>query len=294
MSRTLKAQYEPKASRIVATTRDVDRDGEVVEPRGVTNFDSFLKTNPVILWQHEHNGAPVGKATGGKILDDRITLDVEWAPTEKGREVKQLYDGGFMNSFSIGFIPQKRENKNGQPTYTEWDLLEVSAVSIPANPMANIIRSAEAAGLSVKSLKGSTGNRRKGLDYSDPDIMAALIEYDQKNQFEDNDMTDIQIQELEQKLEKARLDKQAEDNARKNIKPDREGAGDIKVVGGGEYKGMKLEREVDKLIRLRKERGDEAGAKMIRDDKENAEKTLVAFHDLVLRANNVPHAVQRP
>src|SRR6056297_283118 len=153
-NRELKSSYDAKAVRIVATTNDVDRDGEVVDPRGVKNLNSYLSANPVILWQHRHNEAPVGKATGGRVFENRVELDIEWAPTPMGQGVKALYDNGFMNSFSIGFIPTKSEDRAGQFVWSEWELLEVSAVSIPANPMANVIRSAEKDGLDLVTLKG--------------------------------------------------------------------------------------------------------------------------------------------
>lgn len=127
--------------RIIATTTDPDRDGEVVVSRGVQNLDRYLKNNPVILWGHRWDEPPVGKATGAELFDDRLELTIEWADTEFGREVKYLFDGGFMSSFSIGFLPRNGEIRGGAWHHTEWDLLEVSAVPIPANEFAVIQRS---------------------------------------------------------------------------------------------------------------------------------------------------------
>ena len=57
-----------------------------------------------------------------------------------------LYKGKFLNAVSVGFIPLKWENgtppSGGSPgtsfrrKYLEQELLEVSAVGIPANPSA--------------------------------------------------------------------------------------------------------------------------------------------------------------
>ena len=51
-----------------------------------------------------------------------------------------LYKGGFLNAVSVGFIPVRWENgseeKGYRRKYLEQELLEVSAVSIPANPNA--------------------------------------------------------------------------------------------------------------------------------------------------------------
>ncbi len=58
-----------------------------------------------------------------------------------------LYKGGFLNAVSVGFIPLRCEDGGGSGTnaqsapaprrrYLEQELLEVSAVAIPANPDA--------------------------------------------------------------------------------------------------------------------------------------------------------------
>ena len=154
--RYMKATMKQDAGqyRIVATTNDVDRDGEVVEPRGVRNMENYLRDNPVILWAHDYSKPPVGRATGGEVKDDRIELDVEWADTEFGREIKYLFDNGFMSSFSIGFIPKDHKVMNGTFHWTDWELLEVSAVPVPANAMANILRSVESDGVDMPAVKG--------------------------------------------------------------------------------------------------------------------------------------------
>ena len=243
MNRHLKAAFDRKASRIIATTNAVDRDGEVVDPRGVKNFDAFMATNPVILWQHKHDQAPVGKATGGTVTDDRIELSIEWAPTAMGQEVKSLYDNGFMNSFSIGFIPSKSENKAGQFTWTEWELLEVSAVSIPANPTANIIRSAEAAGLELPTLKS----------------------YQTSEDSMENIMSEQELAEF-----KAFQKKKAEDAARREIREAAPGAGDIRVTGQYEHPMGNLGKAVDAFARIRKAKGDHETADEIQRDHDGA------------------------
>ena len=51
-----------------------------------------------------------------------------------------LYRGGFLNAVSVGFIPVRWENGSADSLfrrkYLEQELLEVSAVAIPANPDA--------------------------------------------------------------------------------------------------------------------------------------------------------------
>lgn len=145
---------------ITASTADVDRDGEVIMPSAFkSSLPRYLEKNPVILWGHDYGEKPVGKATGGRITERSMELDIEFAPTDLGKEVKALYDGGFMNSFSVGFIPQDGhyDEKTQAFTYTECELLEVSCVTVPSNRAATMMREAESKGFSVSEIRKSIG-----------------------------------------------------------------------------------------------------------------------------------------
>src|SRR5262249_54431553 len=71
-------------------------------------------------------------------LFQRILFAVEANPIAKIAHA--LYSGGFLKAVSVGFIPVKWEDGTAQTPYrrkyTEQELLEVSAVAIPANPNA--------------------------------------------------------------------------------------------------------------------------------------------------------------
>lgn len=144
---------------IVATTNDVDRMDEIVEPKGVTNLDRYLKDNPVVLYGHDWGGMPIGKATSGGLIDSadghqELRLTVRFADTDMGREVRSLYDGGFLNAFSIGFMPRVTgTDEQGRKHYKSWDLLEVSAVPIPANDRALVMRTMENRGIKLDALR---------------------------------------------------------------------------------------------------------------------------------------------
>ena len=156
MGKILKGTFEKEADkyRIVASTGGVDRDDEIILPSAFKNLKNFLATNPVILWAHNYSVPPIGKATGGRIKDDMLTLDIEFADTEFGREVKYLYDNGFMSSFSVGFIPKAWDrDPDGRLVFTEVELLETSAVPVPSNAQANIMRTAKSAGIDLSEVK---------------------------------------------------------------------------------------------------------------------------------------------
>jgi hypothetical protein len=146
---------------VVATinTADVDRDSEVVLPSGM-NADNFL-LNPVLLWMHNHNELPVGKCIAIDATDERIIAKFRFADRPDkypaGKEwqpdtLLSLYRQRVLNSFSIGFIPitTRAATDDDRRTYgdcrrviEDWQLLEVSCVTLPANPAANSIATSE-------------------------------------------------------------------------------------------------------------------------------------------------------
>jgi hypothetical protein len=122
---------EERSVVAVISTDSVDRDSEVLIPKGMES-ENFEK-NPVVPWSHRSDQPPVGKAL--------------WT-TERAEEIWQLFKGGFLNAFSVGFRP--KEGRRPTPDdiksnplladarflFTKWELLEFSPVTVPANPDA--------------------------------------------------------------------------------------------------------------------------------------------------------------
>lgn len=136
---------------IIASSKQVDRDNEIILPSAFKNLDSYLKNNPVVLGFHNYQNFPIGKAVNGKITDDALMLDIVFAETDMGKEARYLYDNGFMNSFSVGFISKMWDyDKDNRRIHQEVELLEVSAVPVPANAAAVMIREAAQKGFKLK------------------------------------------------------------------------------------------------------------------------------------------------
>lgn len=143
-----KVETDDEERTVTATisTTVVDRDGEVVLAKGGM-FDNFLK-NPVVLFGHDSWSTPIGKALWITQSRNKIVAKTKFADTPKADEVYQLFKGGFMNAFSIGFIVKKShaptpdeikkkpEWAEASRIFDEWELLEFSAVPVPANPEA--------------------------------------------------------------------------------------------------------------------------------------------------------------
>lgn len=120
------------------STKDRDRMDEVLLPKGA-DLKKYNK-NPVVLFAHDYSKPPIGKALWTKKDERGIISKVQFANTEFAQEIFELYKGKFMNAFSVGFIPKKWENGDGEKnpirTYLEWEMLEFSAVPVPANAEA--------------------------------------------------------------------------------------------------------------------------------------------------------------
>ena len=143
----------------IISTGSVDRDREVLSPKGA-EIDTYMD-NPVVLWSHDPK-VPIGKALWVKKMPasrpNKLIAKVEFAPKDvsaKAEEIWQLFKGGFLKSFSVGFrplkghVPTPEEIKKNPDLaeafwiFDEWELLEFSPVSVPANP--------EALALAIKS-----------------------------------------------------------------------------------------------------------------------------------------------
>lgn len=133
----------------VISTIAIDRDKEILLPKGAI-LDNFLK-NPVVQFAHNYSDNPVGKALwvtkGRKTIKAKVKFPTaEESP--KADEIYKLFKGGFLNAFSVGFMPikghsptpdeikKKPEWAEARYVFDEWELLEFSVVPVPANPEA--------------------------------------------------------------------------------------------------------------------------------------------------------------
>jgi len=136
-------EIDPEKRTMVVTisTKTKDRAGDIMEPGGM-KFENYKK-NPVVLWAHDYKGRPIAKTLWIKVQGDKVIAKPRFANTDLANEVFELYKGGFLNAWSVGFIPEDFEpNKEKQGDKIDgykvrtWELLEYSAVPVPANPEA--------------------------------------------------------------------------------------------------------------------------------------------------------------
>ena len=240
------------------STISVDRDGDIVLPKGVI-LDDFQK-NPVVLYGHNYGGAmfggqgqlPIGKDMWIKSTGKGLLAKQVYANHQMADDIYQMHKDGFGLASSIGFIPLKWVDKSDKKEwdtvigqvkkdygvedehftgasriYTKTYLLEHSDVPVPSNP--------DALTMAVKS--GAFEFKSKDLQ---TEIFPPSEEEIQEEEGYDKDLEE-KVQRLEEELEKSQarinqleryvLDQQKE-------KPKGITAEDLKRIVENKFKGL--------------------------------------------------------
>jgi len=134
----------------IGSDNSMDRYNEVIEPTAWGDMKNF-RANPVIPDCHDYSSVAkiLARAKSVAVVNGKLCNRCTFAMDNPlGAMAFKLAKGKFINSQSVGFIPEEWTNGNaaGQPdrTYTKCELLEISLVVVPANPGATV-------GLALKS-----------------------------------------------------------------------------------------------------------------------------------------------
>ena len=134
-------QGEEPPMTFVISNEEVDRHGDVVLAQG-WRLQAYLR-NPVFLWAHDYARPAIGRALSVWTEPGQLLARLEFAPTDFAREVAALYRTGYQQGVSVGFKPLRYEERRQERTgaflgirFLEQELLEVSAVPVPANRQA--------------------------------------------------------------------------------------------------------------------------------------------------------------
>ena len=138
---SMNRESEDQAITFVLSTDEVDRHGDVISADGWV-LDSY-RENPVLLWAHDYRKPAIGRAAKVWVEPHRLLAKMEFAPTPFAQEVASLYRSGFQWGVSVGFKPLRYEERRDEKTgaflglrFLQQELLEVSAVPVPANRSA--------------------------------------------------------------------------------------------------------------------------------------------------------------
>lgn len=141
----VKATVDPANADLltmVASDATLDRYAEVIDAAG-WDLKNYLR-NPVVQNSHmtEDILHTIGKAEKTWVENGKLMQVWRFASSANpvAKVARDLYAGGFLNASSVGFLPIRWEQGSDAAGYNrkfvEQELLEVSAVAIPANPSA--------------------------------------------------------------------------------------------------------------------------------------------------------------
>ncbi len=148
----------------IATTPDVDRMGDIVEPLGA----EFKLPIPFLL-QHD-SSKPIGHVTKAQVTKGGISVEIQLANIPDAGPVKDRVDGawqdikhGLVKGLSVGFssVETAYNKTTGGMHFLKWKWLELSAVTIAANAEASITTIKAAATGRTKPAPGDTGPTEK-------------------------------------------------------------------------------------------------------------------------------------
>ena len=136
----------------IVSTADVDRYQEIVEPKAYKKWLKHFMANPVMLAAHDHSawstGDPttIGRWKDIQVTDKGLLATCEFMPDDElAEKYWRRYRDGYMKAFSVGFIAHAWEMRDFEMAggvtkrlrvFTEVELLEISAVAVPANRQA--------------------------------------------------------------------------------------------------------------------------------------------------------------
>lgn len=131
---------------VIASTESEDRMGDSLK---VDDWDfKAFKENPVLQAGHDYRPQfTIGIAKNIRVEGKKVLFEPEFHNiTALARELKEMFEQGMLKAWSVGFIPgREKGDKN--------ELLEISAVAVPANSEALVM----AKGMNQKEEKDLKG-----------------------------------------------------------------------------------------------------------------------------------------
>jgi len=158
-----------------ASTTNKDRMNDIIVDKA-WNKEALeaYKQNPVILAFHRHD-RPIGKATDIKASKDGLSMKAYIS--KAAGDVRELIKDGILKAFSVGFIVKDADYDTEKDIFLikEVELLEVSVVSVPANPYAtfNVSKSFKDS-KEFEEFKKSFTNNENNSTNEENEIMAEL------------------------------------------------------------------------------------------------------------------------
>jgi hypothetical protein len=128
----------------IGSDNSEDRYGSIVDPKGCESDSYMLSGEGVFCFAHRYDIPTIGKCIKLTKQSNKLIFRIQFAVAEFefAATIYRLVKGGYMSGSSIGFIPKEWEEYESKTVtgyftenrkYTKWELLELSAVPVPAN-----------------------------------------------------------------------------------------------------------------------------------------------------------------
>ncbi len=180
-----------------ASKQELDRYNEVVLADSFAEDLPTFQTNSPLLWGHDQSMPAIGSVSKVEVVSgEGLRHTSQFAKTDFADQVFQLYDEGHLKAWSVSFLPRKfrtpsDEDKSmfGDATekvYTRSELLELSAVNVPASPgslvgksMISTHKDLQEFMTFIKAIQGKSGQLPVGkqLEEQMAEIIAAWDEH---------------------------------------------------------------------------------------------------------------------
>src|SRR6266478_3435093 len=126
----------------ISSDETLDRYNEIISASG-WKLENYNR-NPIFQNAHQYGDIifTIGKALSTEVSSGKLIQRIQFACDANpiAKIAYGLYRGKFLSAVSVGFVPVRWENGTDttpyRRKYVEQELLEVSAVGIPANPNA--------------------------------------------------------------------------------------------------------------------------------------------------------------
>jgi len=141
--------------RFWITTDKLDRDNEIIDPKGL-DVKNYKETGLPVLYGHDAGKFPVGKGVSlkreKKDGKNGWTMGVEFMPKEMNEEawkVGQMVEHGWIKTGSIRFLVKPngyitpKDDDEWRTMFTKTELVEFSITPIPSNVEAGRVKSVD-------------------------------------------------------------------------------------------------------------------------------------------------------
>lgn len=154
---------KPGVYTFLATSAALDRQGEVVTVEGWELI--HYRANPVVVDSHNYGSIEniIGRTVEIRETAEGLEADIAFNETPRGRLATQLVEGGDLRAVSVGFraIEMVIPRDSREPVrHTVKELMEISAVAVPANPEALRLRGLDALATKAGRVLSAANERR--------------------------------------------------------------------------------------------------------------------------------------